>query len=336
MSTLHITNGDSAASILKSAGVCADIVSWRDCLHEGPVPAGLSLAAMSDVRAHYLANTFALSEAEVRKDFQARDRRLAESLHDAEVILWFEHDLYDQLQLLQILHWFSAQDLTESKLGMICIGEFPGIDAFHGLGQLTPQQMKTLMGTQQPVTSAQLHLGKAGWEAFGSPEPTMLEAYLEQDLSCLPFMRDAVLRHLEEFPSTQNGMSRTEQQILEILKTGPMNPVDLFCASQEREAARYLGDWSFWRIVAQLIDASQPLLSTENGAPFQYPPASAQQGGFREQLIHLTDMGRRVLDAQVDRIACCGLDCWLGGVHLHDGHYWRWCREDRKIYEHVA
>lgn len=333
MSTLHITNGESTVAVLKAAGIRDDIVPWRDCLHEGPVPAGLSLETMSDVRARYLAGGFALSEAEIRSDFEIRDRRLNNYRSNDEVILWFENDLYDQLQLLQILHWFSYQDLAETKLGMICIGEFPGIDDFYGLGQLTPPQMETLVGTQQSVTPAQLQAGKAGWEAFCSPAPTMLETYLQRDLSCLPCMRDAIVRHLEEFPSTHNGLSRTEQQILEILTGRSMKPIDLFCASQERETARYMGDWSFWRIMAQLIDTPQPLLTTESGEPFLHPPASTRLEGFRNQHIQLTNAGRWVLEGHVDRIECCGLDRWLGGAHLHDGRYWRWCGRERRVYE---
>ena len=39
----------------------------------------------------------------------------------------------------------------------------------------------------------------------------------------------------------------------------------------------------------------------------------------------LTDTGRAVLARQVDRVATCGIDPWLGGVHLQSGvTFWRW------------
>ena len=332
MTTLHLTNGDSSVSILQKAGVCGDIVPWRDCLHEGPVPEGLSLEAMSDVRVRYLTDGLTLHADKVREDFNERDRRLKHYRNDDEVILWFEHDLYDQLQLLQILHWFAAQDFSDTRLGMICIGEFPGIEAFFGLGQLSPEQMATLAGKQQPVTPKQLRLGRAGWEAFCAPDPTRLEAYLQQDLSCLPFMRSAIERHLEEFPSTHNGLSRTEQQILDILSEQPMNPGKLFHASQEREAARYMGDWSFWKIVADLNQMSRPLLVTESGEPFFYAPVTPWREEFNRQLIQLTDMGRRVLEGSEHRLELGAPDRWLGGVHLCEGHCWCWDRAEVKLF----
>jgi hypothetical protein len=49
---LHITNGD--ATRLAEAGVDGEIIVWRDFLHDGPVPAGLDLEAMSLVRAEFI------------------------------------------------------------------------------------------------------------------------------------------------------------------------------------------------------------------------------------------------------------------------------------------
>jgi hypothetical protein len=37
-----------------------------------------------------------------------------------------------------------------------------------------------------------------------------------------------------------------------------------------------------------------------------------------------------VLAGQQDRIAACGIDCWLGGVHVHSD-LWRWDDTRQKI-----
>ena len=51
--------------------------------------------------------------------FVERDEAIARSHNHEEVVLWFEHDLYDQLQLIQILDWFSHQDLGHTRLSLI-------------------------------------------------------------------------------------------------------------------------------------------------------------------------------------------------------------------------
>ena len=52
---LHITNGDCVVGPLEEGGIPGDKLAWRDVLHEGPVPAGLELEALSLVRAEFIA-----------------------------------------------------------------------------------------------------------------------------------------------------------------------------------------------------------------------------------------------------------------------------------------
>src|SRR5919206_483284 len=52
---LHITNGDHAARLIAATGVGGEVLPWRDVLHEGPVPEGLSLDELRPVRAPFIA-----------------------------------------------------------------------------------------------------------------------------------------------------------------------------------------------------------------------------------------------------------------------------------------
>jgi hypothetical protein len=54
--TLHITNGDSAAGIMRQAGFAGEILPWRDVLHEGRVQAHLPLPELSHIRARFIAD----------------------------------------------------------------------------------------------------------------------------------------------------------------------------------------------------------------------------------------------------------------------------------------
>jgi hypothetical protein len=109
---LIITNGDSAANGLEAAEIAAELLPWRDVLHDGPVPRMPSLEALSRIRARYLAEEFG-RPSDVDRGFAERDAAIRR--HDAydHVELWFEHDLYDQLQLIQVLDLFSGFGRTE-------------------------------------------------------------------------------------------------------------------------------------------------------------------------------------------------------------------------------
>ncbi|HEY7340735.1 MAG TPA: hypothetical protein VH591_07640 [Ktedonobacterales bacterium] len=325
---LHITNGESAAIGLRRSGIPGVFLAWNDILHEGPVPAGLPLDQLSELRARFIAGRGWSSYEDALEGFGFRDNILEHFRDEQEVALWFEHDLYDQLQLLQILDWFAGQQLGETLLTLISIAAFPGFAAFHGLGELTPAQLHTLFPGRQPVTASALALAHEAWDAFCSPDPRAIEDILSRDTSALPFLAPAFRRHLQQFPAIATGLARSERQLLEALANGPSRPVPLFVATQAREEAPFLGDWPFWQYVYELSQGPAPLLVRQDGMPFQLPEfskTSAPHPTFLAQELILTAQGASVLAGQADWLQLRGIDRWLGGVHL-TGHEpaWRW------------
>jgi hypothetical protein len=210
------------------------------------------------------------------------------------------------------------------KLALILVGAWPGIEPFLGLGQLSPDQLASLLDTRQRVTARQLEIGRAAWRAFTSPEPAEIERFLATDSAPLPFLAPALRRHLQEFPWTRDGLSRTERAILEEVERGTTEPVALFRAVQGREDRFFLGDLSFWRIVREMADARAPLLELAT------VPAGGR--GLPGGEVRLTDAAREVLAGRADAIDLNGIDRWLGGVHLRgDESPWRWDDVEGKL-----
>src|SRR5215472_5232339 len=323
---LHITNGDSVGGTLRQTGLAEDIVIWKDILHEGPTPAGLSLEQMSQIRAQFLADCHLGTYEDVLTDFMRRDTMLAEWIAHKEVILWFEHDLYDQLQLIQLLDWFAHQDRGAITISLICINSFPGIANFFGLGQLNASQLRSMYETRRPLTERELALGSEAWQAYCAPDPKALEAFLQKDSSTLPFLKAALMRHLEQFPALQDGLSRTERQILEVVASGAHTPLEIFRATQVKEESPFLGDTSFWFYLSSLCTGKKPLLVRADGGTFSFSADIHLDTAFREQTFVLTEEGRCALNGQSDWIKSNnGIDRWLGGVHLQgQDAAWRW------------
>ena len=198
---LHITNGDCAAAVLSQV-VQGPILPWRDVLHEGPVRAGLSLEALSRERARFIAEAGWGVLADVEQKFKERDvifRRAGE--HD-EIVLWFEHDLYDQLQLIQVLDGLA--ELRGPLISLVCEAEY--------LGNMEPARAAELFGLRNPLTRRHFQEAQAAWAAFRSPDPAAIDPSKPK---ALQFLGAALRRHLEEFPWTTDGLSRTERQILQ-------------------------------------------------------------------------------------------------------------------------
>jgi hypothetical protein len=292
--TLHVTNGESAGGTLRLTGLGGSVLAWNDVLHEGPVPA-LPPEELRGVRARFFSAAGWGSEREILDDLEHRDRLFAEAEH---VVLWFEHDLYDQLQLVQILERVSASGRVE----LINVGSFEGKSRFRGLGELNAEELESLWPVRRPVTAEQIDLARAAWDALRAPTPLPLEELLARDTSALPFLGAALRRLLEELPDTGSGLSRSERQVLELLVDEPRSPLQLFIASQDLEEAPFSGDAWFYRCVAGL------------GTLIVRPG---------NELV-VTDTGREVRAGAADRVEQLGIDRWVGGTHLTTDDHWRW------------
>ena len=236
-----------------------------------------------------------------------------------EVVFWFEHDLYDQLLLIRAL------DLVHDRqnVSLICIDRFPGVEPFYGLGQLNADQLATLTDTRVPVSIDQYALAQHAWAAFRAPDPRALVQLA--DLSTqpgrardtLPFLGDALMRFLAEYPSVAHGLSRTEELALGALREGPTTAGLLFRATQSRERHPFMGDWGFYDILRRLASARTPLVTIDN---------LIDDVDLKALTVTLTDAGRDVIEGRQDAVALNGIDRWLGGAHLlgADRSPWRW------------
>lgn len=328
---LHITSGDTTVRRLEAAQLPGRMIAWKDVLHEGPVPAARSLEELREIRARSIADRGWAAYSDVLTDFTQRDAALADFRAHGEVVLWFEHDLYDQLQLIQLLDWFSGQERGATTLSLICIGGFAGVEPFHGLGQLTPGQLHELYPSRQPVTAAELRLGQSAWQAFRAPDPTAIERMIADDTTALPFLAAALRRHLEQFPAVDSGLSRTERQILQLVSSGTQQLIPLFLEDQRQEEHVFMGDTVFWSYVADLCAEPSPLLAVTKGQEFRLPSACRSHEEFAAQAVALTERGRAVLGGSADYLDQHPIDRWLGGVHLQGRSRWRWDREQRRI-----
>jgi Domain of unknown function (DUF1835) len=313
---LHITNGDSVVGTLKEAGVPGEYSSWADALWEGPVQQADDDALLRS-RARFLhESAYSNSYEESLSRLQTWETALKRYRSYDEVVLWFEHDLFDQLILIRLLDWFARHELGSTRLSLICIGEYPGLPGFRGLGELRADQLAPLLDTRLEVTPSQFHLARVAWRAFTGPDLVSIEMFLAADTAPLPFLAGALRRLLEEFPSTRNGLARSEEQALKaVAELGRASAGQMFLATQNMEQCSFMGDSSFWHILTRLATEPHPLLRILGDS----------EEKFAERTVHITELGKQVLAADEDYVSLRGIDKWIGGVHLHGPEsHWRW------------
>ena len=311
---LHVTNGDSVVASFEEGRIPGTYLPWRDVLHDGPMPRRDSLEAESDVRAAYHAGQSSGPEYDkYRAGFAERDLALASFADQDEVVLWFEHDLYDQLQLLQILTWLSHHENALDRVSLIQIGEHPEVPNFQGLGELNGRQLAALLPTRRPVTARQVEIARNAWAAFCDDDPTMLCDIARRPEPEMPFLASAMTRFLEEYPWASDGLTRTERQLLRVIAAGTTKRKALWWASQQFETSCW-GDLSVYDRLDTLAVRPHALVNR-----------------IDDDHVALTDKGRRILAGE-DRCDPREIDRWLGGVHLGPGRPdWRWNEAARTV-----
>jgi hypothetical protein len=287
---LHITDGECVAGTLREAAIPGVVATYGDLLYEGPVPPDADEPNWFEIRAQFLAGVGYATLDEAREFQRACAQTLAAYSEHDEVVIWLDGKLSNQLILIRVLDWFRRQSLGGGKLSLICIGEYPGVDRFRGLGALTAAQLAPLLETRRPVGEAQYRIAQGAWQAFTAPDPGGIQRLLATDTSALPFLAGALRRHLEQFPSVENGLSRTEQQALLVLRErGAVSGGELFAAVQRTEEPVFLGDLSFYRMMADLSAARHPLLLV------------ADRGSAGLGTVTMTEAGREVVAGRADQ-----------------------------------
>jgi len=327
---LHIVNGDHVAEKLRQGVVQGDILVWREVYPHGPVFTNPAEAEHRMLRATYLEESIGVPRLAFIQGSKAQEKTLANCHQYKDIVLWFEHDLFDQAMLAYLLDWFGGQSLPGTTLNLLCIGSYPGIELFRGLGQLSTEQLSTISGTWRTIRKEELELGSALWQAYTSPNPEELQQLLSTDTSALPFAQDAFKHHLAQFPSTFNGLGIVEQTTLTVLQAGIQSSRDLFKRVGDQLHVLGMGDLQYGYILGRMAQGSHPLIELRGAT--EVLAKSGAYMSLQNCEVVITPFGRDVMAGQEDWVAQNGIDEWRGGVHVQ-GHdpAWRWDIEEQRI-----
>lgn len=296
--TLHLRCGDDLREGLAQAGLRGQFETFTDPLCHGPVR---SDPGNVDRRIEFIARAYHADAAAVRARLNQEYEMLDTASDFPRVVLWFEHDSYDQLILARLLAHFADQ--PPARLELVCADRVPGVERLHGLGQLAPEVLNLLWHQRRAVTRGQLAQGVRTWTALCQPDPQELRELVASGLAALPEAAGALKRHLLELPDG-NGLSLTQRLILKALGGGPLSGKALFRAYAEVEPLTYLGDTMFRHEVENLAVAANPAICIGDGDPWP----------TRE--VSLTDQGAEILSGNAHWLNCGPAPRWVGGIRV--------------------
>jgi hypothetical protein len=317
VTTLHVRCGSDIRTRLAEAGFVGDFLEYSDALCQGPI---IDDPAWIDQRAKFLARAYGPGVGRTRQEIAEglvhaeAELQAATSRYD-RVVLWFEHDGYDQINLSRCLAQFA--ETPPRQLEMVTLDHYPGAMRFIGLGQLPPEALRLLWGARQNVTAQQAQAGRTAWTLVRQADPTLLAAAVAAGFLELPYLARALRRHCQELPWLGNGLSLTQRLILEVLAEQPRTIGQVFRDLMlERDPLPFLTDLILGDFVKAMKRVREPVFTGMFDGD--------DRRWFRERLT-ITLLGRAVLSGEVDWLSLSPPERWVGGVCIRTDHpCWRW------------
>ena len=299
-SILHITNGDSTTNLLKKYNYQGTFITWREMLCEGKTTIDVGSEAFWKNRFNFLRDTYKVSK-EKFIDFTLKEyRSLCGQKKQDEIVLWFEHDLFCQINMLAVISWLKRYR-SNRKISLVCSGYIDNSEKLYDLNKLSKNQLQNHYKNRTELTQDDIEYADYIWQLYCSDSPLRLESVSKfNPMSPFLYLEQALKTHLQRFPSTNNGLNLIENFILHTTnKTTPQNKQQLVKQLLKNQKNYGFGDVQY----SQKLQSLKGLFNSTN--PFK-----------------LSEAGKKVLNNQMNYYGQIRSDfSYLGGAKKYSYLY---------------
>lgn len=213
--TLHITNGDGTTNYLKKLQVKGKIITWREMLCEGKTLTDVGSEKFWNTRFQFFKNSYNISKEMFINLTLKEYRSLCNTKNSKEIVLWFEHDLFCQINMLAVLSWLKKHRKGYT-IFLVCSGKIKGSDKMFSLTDLSENQILEHYKNKIELDQNDIEYAHYIWQLYCSNSPLRLETVNNfKPNKAFKYLVDALKVHLKRFPSIENGLNNTENFILE-------------------------------------------------------------------------------------------------------------------------
>ena len=252
---LHILNGDSTREMLALSGLEGEVAVWRDVLSDGPAIEKVGSEEFWQARTSYMSQTFGIT----KEDFEAKAKdefaKIEQFREYQEVVLWFEYDLFCQINLIALMHWFHGQERGNTKVSLICVGQEEGYDRLVGLGEMKPDHFPDLFARRRIMGTYDFVFTSDAYTAWCSADPTDLDNFILMSSNEFPYLSDALQSHQRRFPGTETGLTEIELKVIELVRSGVTDRRKLVGQLLRWQGYQGFGDLQYF----QILDRMAPL-----------------------------------------------------------------------------
>jgi len=214
--SLHILNGDSTAQIFSRSSIPGDVIVWREMLCDGSLHKDVGSDEFWKKRYDYYENEVGVSKIDyfdktIKELIQLEDI----SIYN-EIVLWFEYDLFCQVNLLGLCTYLLKHFRKNINYYLVCTGEEEDKLGLQSLSDYSPKEYELLYQNKIKITRNNLLFATQSWNLYVDNKKEDLIDFDFDQSSKFRYLQKAIDQHLLRFPSN-NGLNQIENKLLEII-----------------------------------------------------------------------------------------------------------------------
>jgi len=243
--TYHILNGDALTDRFVATGLTGEVIVAREAFVAGDL-SGETLQDFWEVRARNWNEPFEKYKTKVVDEYE----QILKAPSGSEFNLWFEYDLFCQVNLWFILHLLYSSG-TSRNVYAVYSSHLSEDDPnfWSAFGPATSDDLNTCFTQRITLSESDIQFGSELWLAYKNADFQKLTELAKQPKPAFPYLQKVVEAHIARFP--QNGEpGRPEKVIREILNYNSQDFNAVFTEFQKREGIYGFGDTQ----VKQLYD----------------------------------------------------------------------------------
>ena len=291
-SLLHITNGDNFTQKLKGLTIKGDVITWREMLCEGKTETNVGSESFWKTRFEFLNKNYKVSKSWFIEKTLKEYRSLCNHKQQDQIVLWFEYDLFCQVNMLAVISWLKTHR-KYAEISLVCSGKEDETDTLYGLSELTNEQLLNLYENRTFLSQDDIEYADYVWQLYCSDNPIRLENLQEYSDYQFHYLSAAMEAHLKRFPSIKNGLNHIENRVLDLsVSKKPKSRKELLSTILKNQGVYGFGDTQFDRVITSL----KPLYTSFNP-------------------VRLTKKGKEILDGKTSYYSSIqDNEVYLGGA----------------------
>ena len=249
---LHITNGDAFSNYFKKLSISGTVVTWREMLCEGKTLHTVGSEDFWKERFDFLNKTYKVSKKSFIDYTLKEYRNLCKQKSQEEIVLWFESDLFCQINLLGVLSWLKTHR-KYTQISVVSNTRSKTNESSKGFCELSVLELQSLYDQRTFLNQDDIEFADYAWQLYCSDNPIRLAQLSNYNQFNLPYLKEAFDIHFLRYPSLKNGLNLPENQILSLASDAKINSEKALIGHLLRHQGNYgFGDIQYAKMLASL------------------------------------------------------------------------------------